>query len=88
VLSVHCKDGDWPPPGDPNALGKERPLGAGSVGVERFLRELARIGYRGPLVIERETKDPAERLADISAAVALLRATLQKLPDLGGVGEQ
>jgi sugar phosphate isomerase/epimerase len=88
VLSVHCKDGDWPPPGDLNALGQERPLGAGSVGVERFLRELARIGYRGPLVIEREAKDPAERLRDISAAVALLRATLQKLPDLGGVGEQ
>jgi len=88
VLSVHCKDGDWPPPGDPNALGEERPLGAGAVGVERFLRELARVGYRGPLVIEREAKDPAERLRDLSHAVTLLRATLQKIPDLAGVRQQ
>jgi sugar phosphate isomerase/epimerase len=88
VLSVHCKDGDWPPAGDPNALGEERPLGAGAVGVERFLRELALCGYRGPLVIEREASDPAARLRDIAAAVALLRATLQKLPDLAGIREQ
>jgi sugar phosphate isomerase/epimerase len=88
VLSVHCKDGDWPPPGDPIALGEERPLGAGAVGVERFLRELARVGYRGPLAIEREANDPAERMRDISAAVVLLRATLQKIPDLAGVRQQ
>jgi sugar phosphate isomerase/epimerase len=85
VLSVHCKDGDWPPAGDPNALGEERPLGAGAVGVERFLRELARVGYRGPLAIEREANEPAQRLRDISSAVTLLRATLQKIPDLAGV---
>ncbi|HKD07054.1 MAG TPA: sugar phosphate isomerase/epimerase family protein [Bryobacteraceae bacterium] len=88
VFSVHCKDGDWPPPGNPNALGEERPLGAGAVGVERFLRELARVGYRGPLAIEREASDPAARLRDIASAVALLRATLQKLPDLAGIREQ
>ena len=33
VISVHCKDGDWPEPGIAGALGKERPLGAGSVGI-------------------------------------------------------
>ena len=31
VVSVHCKDGDWPEPGIAGALGKEQPLGAGSV---------------------------------------------------------
>ena len=31
VISVHCKDGDWPVPGVEGALGKERPLGKGSV---------------------------------------------------------
>ena len=27
IVSVHCKDGDWPPCDEPNALGKERALG-------------------------------------------------------------
>jgi sugar phosphate isomerase/epimerase len=72
VLSVHCKDGDWPAPGVPGALGKERPLGAGSVGVGRFLQKLREIGYRGPLAIEREASDPVARMRDIEAAVGLL----------------
>jgi L-ribulose-5-phosphate 3-epimerase len=38
ILSVHCKDGDWPPKGKPGALGEEKPLGQGSVGMERFIR--------------------------------------------------
>src|SRR5580658_341470 len=29
VVSVHAKDGDWPPKGQPGALGIERPLGQG-----------------------------------------------------------
>src|SRR5205807_10625041 len=56
VISVHMKDGDWPPPGDPTALGKERPLGQGAVGVERFIAALREIGFRGSLNIERETE--------------------------------
>lgn len=36
VVTVHCKDA-WPPPEDvPGALGTERRLGEGSVGIERF----------------------------------------------------
>jgi sugar phosphate isomerase/epimerase len=73
VLSVHCKDGDWPPEGKPGALGQERPLGRGEVGMERFLRQLKAIGYQGPLAIEREVEDPAERLRDIESAVLILR---------------
>jgi sugar phosphate isomerase/epimerase len=72
VLSVHCKDGDWPEPGIPGALGKERPLGAGSVGVPAFLAKLREIGYAGPLFIEREASDPVRRMNDIQAAIALL----------------
>src|SRR5258706_8559795 len=52
VLSVHCKDGDWPPPGDTNTLGGERPLGAGAVGIQRFLSQLKHIRCKGPLAIE------------------------------------
>ena len=73
VLSVHCKDGDWPEPGKTGALGKECALGAGSVGIARFLRRLEEIGYRGPLAIEREASDPARRMRDIEAAIPYLR---------------
>ena len=73
ILSVHCKDGDWPPAGDRDALGKERALGKGAVGMERFLRQLKKVGYEGPLNIEREAHDPVERLEDIRSAISLLR---------------
>jgi sugar phosphate isomerase/epimerase len=63
VLSVHCKDAEF---------GEERPLGEGAVGIDRFITELKRIGYRGPLAIEREASDPARRLRDIEAGLKLL----------------
>jgi sugar phosphate isomerase/epimerase len=72
VFSVHCKDGDWPPPGQPMALGTERPLGAGAVGIERFLKQLRRVGYKGPLTIEREGVDPAQWVLDVEAGIKLL----------------
>src|SRR5258708_3153106 len=53
LLSVHVKDGDWPPPDKPGALGTERPLGQGSVGMERYIAKLKEVGFRGPLNIER-----------------------------------
>jgi len=76
VVSVHCKDGDWPPADKPGALGKERPLGKGSVGVERFVATLKEIGFPGPLNVERETEDQQERLRDLGAGVQLLRKLL------------
>jgi sugar phosphate isomerase/epimerase len=72
VISVHCKDGDWPSRDWPGALGRERPLGEGSVGIERFVGKLKQIGYRAPLNIEHEISDRAERLRGIRQAVALL----------------
>jgi sugar phosphate isomerase/epimerase len=74
VATVHAKDGDWPPQGVPGALGTERPLGQGSVGMERFLAKLREVGYKGTLNIERETPDHAQRLADIKMGVGLLRS--------------
>jgi sugar phosphate isomerase/epimerase len=74
VASVHCKDGDWPPRETPGALGRERRLGEGSVGIERYVRTLAEIGFRGPLNVERETENQQERLRDISSGIALLRS--------------
>ncbi len=73
VISVHCKDGDWPPVDQPEALGVEKPLGEGSVDFPAFLSKLKEIGYRGVLSIEREEPDEAKRAADIRKAVSLLR---------------
>ena len=72
VITVHCKDGDWPDPAQPGALGQERALGSGSVGIARFLGKLKEIGYRGPLPIEREASDPVRRMNDIRAGIQLL----------------
>ena len=72
VVSVHCKDGDWPPKGVPGALGEEKPLGQGAVGMERFVRKLKAIDFKGPLNIEREIPDAAQRLRDIAMGVKLL----------------
>jgi sugar phosphate isomerase/epimerase len=73
VVSVHAKDSDWPPAGVPGALGKERALGQGAVGIERLLATLREIGFQGPLNVEREAHDPEERLRDMRAGVDLLR---------------
>jgi sugar phosphate isomerase/epimerase len=72
VVSVHCKDGDWPPPEVPGALGTEQPLGKGAVDLKGFLSALKGIGYRGPLAIERETEDKEARLRDIAEGKKLL----------------
>jgi sugar phosphate isomerase/epimerase len=66
VMSVHAKDGDWPPPQPPGALGTERPLGQGAVGMERFVAALREIGYTGPVNVEREIEDQQQRLRDIA----------------------
>jgi sugar phosphate isomerase/epimerase len=72
VVSVHAKDGDWPPKNQPGALGTEYPLGQGKVGMERFIAKLREVGYRGTLNIEREVEDQKQRLADIAMGVKLL----------------
>lgn len=69
VVTVHCKDGLGP--AAPGQLGHETPLGAGAAGMERFVAKLKEIGYRGPLIIEREIVGEAQR-EDIRQAIALL----------------
>ena len=79
VLSVHAKDGDWPPPDRPEALGQERPLGQGSVNIPRFVEKLGEVGFRGPLNIEREAENQQERIADIRKAVPYLKGLTTSL---------
>jgi sugar phosphate isomerase/epimerase len=73
VKSVHCKDGTWAArPGQ--EWGAEVPLGVGDVGLEKYLRTLDKIGYRGPLTIEREIpQDPQRQKEEIGRALKLLR---------------
>ncbi|HKD38486.1 MAG TPA: sugar phosphate isomerase/epimerase family protein [Pirellulales bacterium] len=72
VRSVHCKDAKWAArPGE--EWGQEVPLGEGDVGFEKYLRSLDRLGYTGPLTIEREIpQEPARQKAEIGRAVTLL----------------
>ena len=73
VISVHCKDGDWPDRDLPEALGQEKALGEGEVGIDRFIHRLKELGYRGLLSIEREEPNQEKRNRDIESAVKLLR---------------
>lgn len=84
VVSVHCKDGNWPEKNSPTGLGVEMPLGEGAVGMDRFVATLKKIGYTGPLTIEREValdqdmddrhKEGLSHLDDIRSAIRLLNS--------------
>jgi sugar phosphate isomerase/epimerase len=72
IHSVHCKDATWSDkPG--KTWGAEVPLGEGDVDFDLFLNTLKKIGYTGPLTIEREIpQDPARQKAEIGRAIDLL----------------
>ncbi|MFO0959450.1 MAG: sugar phosphate isomerase/epimerase family protein [Isosphaeraceae bacterium] len=74
IRSVHVKDafrpkvaGEW---------GEEVPLGAGDVDIRLFLKTLQKVGYLGPLSIEREVGDQAARARDIRHGLDLVRECL------------
>jgi sugar phosphate isomerase/epimerase len=73
VISVHCKDGEWPDRDNPEALGQEKALGEGEVGIDRFIHRLKELGYRGVLSIEREEPNPDKRKHDLQSGIKLLR---------------
>ncbi len=79
LRSVHCKDAKWSDqPGV--TWGQEVPLGQGDVGIGNYLRTLDKLGYTGPLTIEREIpQDPERQKAEIGGALELLRAEKAKL---------
>jgi sugar phosphate isomerase/epimerase len=77
VHSIHCKDATWSDkPGE--TWGRETPLGEGDVDMAAFVKMLKKIGYNGPLTIEREIpEEPARQKAEIGGAIELLER-LQK----------
>ncbi len=76
VRGVHCKDGEWP--ASEGELGREKPLGEGHVGIERFIAKLLELGYQGPLTIEREIPGEQQML-DFLAGKDLLDGIKAKL---------
>jgi sugar phosphate isomerase/epimerase len=74
IRSVHVKDANRPT--TPGAWGEEVPLGRGQVNIKGFVRALQRVGYRGPLCVEREVGDQAARVADIAHGLTFLRECL------------
>ncbi len=69
VFNTHCKDGVWPEPG--GKLGVEKPLGEGDAHIRELIPKLYRMGYRGPLTIEREISGD-QQIKDILRAKTLL----------------
>jgi sugar phosphate isomerase/epimerase len=74
IRSVHVKDARRPT--IPGRWGEEVPLGQGEVDIPGFLQALGRVGYTGPLVVEREVGGQAGRLRDVAHGLAFLRACL------------
>ena len=69
IKSMHVKDGV--PPTSPYKLGKEVPVGKGFVDFKRVFEELERVGFNGPIIIEREISGEAQ-LNDLKSAIEYL----------------
>jgi sugar phosphate isomerase/epimerase len=74
IHSVHVKDANRPTM--PGEWGTEVPLGQGQVNIREFVKTLKKVGYRGPLCIEREVGNQEERLRDIAHGIRYLRECL------------
>ncbi|HZY90352.1 MAG TPA: sugar phosphate isomerase/epimerase family protein [Gemmataceae bacterium] len=74
IRSVHVKDANRPT--TPGQWGEEVPLGQGQVDIRAFVQTLKKVGYRGPLCIEREVGDQEARVRDLAHGIRYLRECL------------
>lgn len=74
IRGVHVKDANRPK--TPGVWGEEVPLGQGQVDIRAFVRTLKKVGYGGPLCIEREVGNQEERLRDVAHGIRFLRECL------------
>jgi sugar phosphate isomerase/epimerase len=74
IRSVHVKDANRPT--TPGQWGEEVPLGQGQVNIRAFVQTLKKVGYRGPLCIEREVGDQEARVRDLAHGIRYLRECL------------
>jgi sugar phosphate isomerase/epimerase len=70
IRSVHVKDANRPTV--PGTWGEEVPLGQGQVNIRKFVETLKKVGYQGPLCIEREVGNQDERLRDVAHGIRYL----------------
>ena len=71
IHHVHVKDAI--PSSKPGVeWGEEVPFGTGKVGSTAFLQALKKVGYTGPLAIEREAG--SDRVSDVRTAIEALRS--------------
>lgn len=75
IHSVHVKDANRPKV--KGTWGEEVPLGHGQTNTKLFVQTLKKVGYRGPLVIEREVGNQQERLRDVAHGIRFLRECLE-----------
>ncbi len=74
IRSVHVKDANRTTV--PGTWGEEVPLGQGQANIRQFIKTLKKVGYRGPLCIEREVGNQQDRLADVAHGIRYLRECL------------
>lgn len=74
IRSVHVKDAIRTK--TPGTWGEEVPLGKGEVNIPLFVQTLKKVGYQGPLCIEREVGNQEQRVADIAHGIRFLRDCL------------
>jgi sugar phosphate isomerase/epimerase len=72
IRSVHVKDANRTKV--PGTWGEEVPLNHGQVNIPAFVQTLKKVGYCGPLCIEREVGDQQQRLADIRHGIEVIRS--------------
>jgi sugar phosphate isomerase/epimerase len=73
VVSIHGKDGDWPDPATPGAMGIERPLGSGSVNIAKFVRTVRDGGFVGTINVESGVHGEVPHAVTLKNAVTLLK---------------
>lgn len=74
IRSVHVKDAIRTTV--PGSWGAEVPLGKGQVNIREFIKRLKKVGYRGPLCIEREVGNQQQRISDIAHGIRVVRECL------------
>ncbi len=75
VRGLHAKDGLYPT--DPKQLGREVPIGEGRVNFSEVMKSLHRLGYAGPITIEREISG-AQQETDIRRSKLFLEQLISR----------
>lgn len=74
IRSVHVKDAIMTKV--PGTWGDEVPLGQGQANIKKFIATLKKVGYTGPLCIEREVGNQEERVRDIAHGIKYVQECL------------